>query len=141
MMKGARNNNLCSYLIALEGWRRGLTLTWYSDKVKKKGVHAPGRLFTLSSDIRKHEFYKAQGDKVTNKAIAIAINKYETKNILNENDIPVPKGEAFSTEFTNQDIIDQSKNFTFPLVLKPRRGSKGRGVIANIRNESELKEA
>src|SRR5699024_11595241 len=26
-------------------------------------------------------------------------------------------------------------------VLKSRRGSKGRGVIANIRNESELKEA
>ena len=39
MMIGARNNNLCSYVIALEGWRRGLTLTFYSRKVKQNRFH------------------------------------------------------------------------------------------------------
>lgn len=36
---GARNR-LCAYLISLEGWRRGLKLTWYSENVKSN-VHAP----------------------------------------------------------------------------------------------------
>lgn len=91
-MQGVRNNNLCSYLIALEGWRRGLTLTWYSDKVKKGGIHAPGGLFSLSNKSRMHTFYKAKGDKVTSEAIGIAINKYKTKIILKQNGISVPEG-------------------------------------------------
>src|SRR5699024_8466743 len=76
---------LCAYLVALEGWRRGLTLTWYSEKVKKRGIHAPGRLFTLSSDKKTHEFYKTAGDKISKEALVIIGNKEEDKKYFDEN--------------------------------------------------------
>lgn len=141
MMIGARNNNLCSYLIALEGWRRGLKLTWYSDKVKKRGVHAPGRLFSLSNKDREHTFYKSKGDKVTQEAIRIGSDKGLTKERLSKAGISVPNGSFFTKEDTHEDIISYSKQLEYPLVLKPATGNQGNGVIANIENEEALSDA
>lgn len=93
MIVGARNSNLCSYLISLEAWRRGLKVIFTSEKVKKKGLHSPGRAFLLSNGERTHAFYKAKGDKVSDQAIAIGINKHKTKEWLENAAIPVPKGK------------------------------------------------
>lgn len=141
MMIGARGNNLCSYLIALEGWRRGLTLKFYSRLVKRTGVHAPGRLFSLSSETKTHYFYKAKGDDVSSEAIEIGRDKDLTKKLLNKNGIPVPLGKRFLEATTNEEILDYAEKLGYPVVLKPTFGDQGIGVIANIKTASHLKEA
>lgn len=141
MMIGARGNNLCSYLIALEGWRRGLTLKFYSKLVKKKGVHAPGRLFSLSSKHQTRFFYKAKGDHVSSEAIEIGKNKDLTKNLLAKNGIPVPVGKRFLEDTTNGEILEYAKSLGYPVVLKPTDGDQGVGVVANIQSEDHLSEA
>lgn len=139
MLKEAQNNKFCSYLVALEGWRRGLTLKYYSDKVTKKGLHSPGLLFSLSSGNSIHKFYKARGDKVKGKAFSIGSNKFATKKWLEAHDIPVVEGEKFSQNVKDEEIIEYAKRLGFPIVLKPVVGAQGKGVIANIDNIEYLK--
>ena len=141
MMIGARNNNLCSYLVALEGWRRGLTLKWYSEKVKKRGVHAPGRLFSLSSDNETRMFYKSKGDKVSNESLRITGNKDLAKKWLSNHNVPVPEGKRFTKDDQNNEIIQYAKEVGFPIVLKPTNGYQGIGVIANIESVEYLEKS
>ncbi|MCT1905332.1 acylphosphatase [Oceanobacillus sojae] len=141
MLKDARNNNFCSYLIALEGWRRGLTLKYYSEKVTKYKVHVPGLLFSLSSGENTHRFYKARGDKVKGKAFSIGSNKFATKKWLSTHGVPVVEGEQFEKDVSDSEIIQYAKKLGFPVVLKPVVGAQGKGVIANITTESYLEKS
>lgn len=135
----ARNDNLCAYLIALEGWRRGLTLTWYSEKVKKQGLHAPGRVFTLSDGEKIHRFYKAKGDKVGDEAQRITGNKERAKTEFRKHNVPVPEGRRFQKSVVNSEIIQYVEELGFPVVLKPTSGYQGIGVVANIQDIEHLK--
>lgn len=142
MFVGARNNNMCSYLVALEGWRRGLTLKWYSKKVKKTQVHAPGRYFSLSDGKNIHYFYKTKGDKISNKAITIGKDKDKTKEWLKKYNIPVPVGKKFSAIEHDETIVEFCNNeLNYPVVIKPTDGFQGVGVIANIKDEKTLRES
>lgn len=141
MLKKVRNNRFCSYLIALEGWRRGLELSFSSDKVTKHNLHSPGLRYTLSSKERTHTFYKARGDKVKGQAFSIGSNKYETKHWLAKHGIPVAKGEKFSKDVSNDQIVKYAEKIGFPVVLKPVVGAQGKGVVANIRNHEYLYKA
>lgn len=141
MMIGARNNNLCSYTIALEGWRRGLNLKFYSKKVKQNRLHVPGCLFSLSDGEVTHMFYKSRGMRVKGEAFTIGGNKILSKKTLEKKGIPVPKGEIFSKEDNDEDIIAYAKEIGYPVVLKPSNAAQGKGVIANIGDESFLKKS
>src|SRR5690625_7692823 len=71
MIKGVRGFNIDAYLVALEGWRRGLELTWYYDAkdvtdLKIIGFNPLGKTFSLSSKDKTHFFYRSRGDQVTN---------------------------------------------------------------------------
>lgn len=144
----AQGYDLCAYAIALEGWRRGLTLRWHnkdSEKFKEMKtwyVDSPGRLFSLSTEDRTHYFFRSRGDKVTNQAVEIGGDKEETKTWLSRAGIPVPKGKRFNADAPNDDIIKYvSSTLGFPVVLKPTDGSFGRGVVTNITNKKDLKKA
>ncbi|WP_280770563.1 acylphosphatase [Salipaludibacillus daqingensis] len=147
MVKDARGVSLCPYLIALEGWRRGLKLEWFpSDSkegnVKKEGnLNLPTKLYRLSSDKSEHFFFRSRGDEVSEEAINICKNKEETKERLKKNDVPTPEGKRFGNEATIEEIIEYGLNLGFPIVVKPTNGSLGKGVIANINNKSELENA
>lgn len=141
MLVGARDNNLCAYLVALEGWRRGLTLTWYSRKVKRKGIHAPGRVFSLSDGDKTHVFYKTKGDKISSQAIRIGSHKELTKEWLTKANVSVAEGRNFTANESNDSIIEYCSSLGYPVVLKPTNGFQGNGVIANIENEEALIEA
>ncbi|MHC0552911.1 ATP-grasp domain-containing protein [Salinicoccus sp. CNSTN-B1] len=53
----------------------------------------------------------------------------------------MPKGQKFINK-SNQQIIEYAEDhLEFPIVLKPTSGKMGKGVIANIRNEEELKDS
>lgn len=132
---------LCSYLVALEGWRRGLDLKWYRDetelcKLDRLNSSTQGKFFSLSSNDRTHYFFRSRGDKVSNKAVRICQDKEETKTLLRENKVPIPLGGVFEED---GDIIEYAESVGFPIVIKPLRGSMGKGVYTNINNTKELK--
>lgn len=141
MLREVRNDRFCSYLIALEGWRRGLELTFHSEKVTNKGLHSPGLAYELKLKDRTHKFYKARGDKVKGDAFRIGSNKYRTKQWLSEHGIPVAKGKEFSETAGNDEIINYAREIGFPVVLKPVVGAQGKGVVANIHDEEYLKDS
>src|SRR5699024_7162874 len=134
-------NRVCAYLVALEGWRRGLTLTWYSKKVKSNKIHAPGRYFSLSNERKIHYFYKSKGDLTNINAQRITGRKHLTKEVLSEAGVSVPKGKVFKKEAPDLEVISYANNLGYPLVLKPTNGFQGIGVFANLKNEQELKGA
>ncbi|WP_216829901.1 acylphosphatase [Alkalihalobacterium elongatum] len=147
VVEAARGHELCPYVIALEGWRRGLTLKWYSKESEKFSdikvwyVNKPGRLFSLSSQDKTHYFFRSRGDLVTNEAVEIGADKEATKNWLTKANVAVPKGKQFSAEATNEEIINFAATIGYPLVVKPTDGSFGRGVVTNIENAEALEHA
>src|SRR5690625_8041811 len=97
VVQDAQGWNLDAYTIALEGWRRGLTLRWHTkdseefSKMKTWFVDSPGRLFSLSSDDKTHYFFRTRGDKVTNEAVEIGSDKGKTKELLRSEERRVGK--------------------------------------------------
>lgn len=147
IVKNARKTRLDAFAIALEGWRRGLKLKWYTKDSEHFqdmiifGVNPPGRLFSLSSDERTHYFFRTRGDKVTNEAVEIGSEKDDTKEWLKKAGVPVPLGTGFEEDATDEEIYNYSLKLGFPLVLKPTNASLGNGVVTNIKNEQELRKA
>ncbi|MDV2583319.1 acylphosphatase [Alkalibacillus haloalkaliphilus] len=144
MIKGIRSFNIDSYLLALEGWRRGLKLTWYYDTpqetdIKLIGFNSIGKIYSLESkEGKKHYFYRSRGDRVSNKAVDIASNKDETKRILINNGVNVPIGKDFNKSNSKTEIIEQSQKIGFPLAIKPTQGSLGNGVFTDVNREEDL---
>lgn len=144
IVRNARKTRLDAFAVALEGWRRGLKLKWYtkdSNHFKDMiifGVNPPGRLFSLSSETKTHYFFRTRGDLVTNEAVEIGSEKDDTKIYLEKAGVPVPKGKGFAPDATNEEIITYSNDLGYPLVLKPTNASLGNGVVTNIRNEEQL---
>lgn len=144
VVEDARGWNLDAYVVALEGWRRGLTLKWHTKNYGKFKemrtwfVDSPGRLFSLSSQDKTHYFFRTRGDLVTNEAVDIGGDKFKTKEILQSKNIPIPRGKQFDKYATKSSIVDYAKIIGFPVVLKPVDGSFGRGVFTELLNEDEL---
>ncbi|GIO23429.1 acylphosphatase [Oceanobacillus sp. J11TS1] len=143
----ARGYLLDAYTVALEGWRRGLTLRWHvkdSEKftdMKTWNVDKPGKLFSLESKERSHFFFRTRGDKVTNQAVEVCADKEKTKDVLSKMNIRVPNGKRFYGEELNEAIIQYASKVGYPVVIKPADGSFGRGVISNIKSRKELLDA
>lgn len=150
MIRGARGFNLDAYLMALEGWRRGLTLTWYLDPsevtdLKIIGFNPLGKSFSLQNNEtgKIHYFYRSRGDLVANEAVDLVHDKFKAKQLLLDAGVSTPKGFKFYKEDTVEEIIARfnDEDLDYPVVVKPIFGSLGKGVITNIKNEAELHEA
>ena len=145
MIKGVRGFNLDAYLVALEGWRRGLELTWYYDAkdvtdLKIIGFNPLGKTFSLSSKDKTHFFYRSRGDQVTNESVEITSNKDQTKDLLTKGNVPNPQGIRFMADEDQQQVLERALVIGFPLVIKPTFGSLGKGVVTNIQSEESLRE-
>src|SRR5690625_1635403 len=142
----ARGWNLDAYIVALEGWRRGLTLKWHAEgsgnfkDMRTWFVDSPGRLFSLSSEDKTQYFFRRRGDKVTNEAVDKGSDKEQTKIILAEKNIPTAKGQQFSSQDSDETIVAYANKVGYPLVVKPTNASFGRGVVTNITNEQALRD-
>ncbi len=132
--KSAYGYKLCSYLLALEGWRRGLTLKYVNRKGRPEHIE-------LSNGEKTYIFNYSRPDIIPISAIRVCINKEATKEHLRAKNIPVPEGEFFDSEADDKDILDYSSSIGFPLVIKPFNAGGGIGVISNIRNEQEMADA
>lgn len=143
----AHGNLLDAYVVALEGWRRGLTLRWHvKDSEKFKDmitwyVDRPGQLFSLSSKEKTHYFFRTRGDKVSNEAVLIGKDKERTKQVLRAENINTPQGEKFLEHDSDEKIKEYVNSIGYPVVIKPLDGSFGNGVITNIDNEQKLHDA
>lgn len=70
----------------------------------------------------------------SNIGVEIACDKEDTKFLLEEAEVPVPKGEIVKTERGLEDAV---KYVGYPLVVKPISGNHGRGITTNIVNWEE----
>ncbi|SEQ77475.1 ATP-grasp domain-containing protein [Piscibacillus halophilus] len=130
--KFAFGDKIDMYVMALEGWRRGLNLTFYT--IGSKNLIR----FKLSDKNNEHHFSVTRGDKVTKKATEICIDKNLTKEYLSNSSVPVPEGRVFTQEATNDEILNYANEIKYPVVIKPLDGRRGKGVISNIKNKEEL---
>lgn len=136
---------LCSYLVALEGWRRGLSLKFYKDetdlcKLDRLNSSTHGKFFSLRSNQKTHYFFRSRGDLVANKTVRICQNKEKTKNLLEKGNVPIPLGKEFDIK-NEEDIISYAESIGYPVVLKPLNGSMGKGVYMDINNKEQLADA
>jgi cyanophycin synthetase len=63
--------------------------------------------------------------------VEIAGDKEDTKFLLEQAEVPVPKGDIVRSEEGLKDAVQRVK---YPLVIKPINGNHGRGITANINN-------
>lgn len=68
-------------------------------------------------------------------AADISCDKLLTKKLLSIQNLPVSKGERV---YNVIDLLRTAERIGYPVVLKPEFGSKGNGVILNIKTEKEL---
>ncbi|WP_193065102.1 ATP-grasp domain-containing protein [Oceanobacillus oncorhynchi] len=136
--KRANNYMLSSYSMILEAWRRGLEVT-VSIVKQKSGSAMPN--YTIKSGDKEYHFNVTRGNIIPNKTIGKVVNKVATKEILEANNVPTPKGKEFNNEKDNNEVLAYANEIGYPLVVKPVDGTGGSGVIADIQNENELSEA
>ncbi len=73
----------------------------------------------------------------SNIAVDIAGDKEDTKFLLEQAEVPVPKGDIIRSEAGLKDAVDY---VGYPLVVKPISGNHGRGITTNVLNwEDALK--
>lgn len=64
--------------------------------------------------------------------VELACDKEDTKYLLEQAEIPVPKGEIIKSEAGLEDAL---RYVGYPVVIKPVNGNHGRGITTNINNK------
>jgi cyanophycin synthetase len=72
--------------------------------------------------------------KTSNIGVDLACDKEETKDLLEQAEVPTPKGDIIRTERGLEEAVDY---VGFPLVIKPVNGNHGRGITTNINSLDE----
>mgnify|MGYP003867072369 CR=1 FL=1 len=76
--------------------------------------------------------------ETSNIGVEIACDKEDTKFMLEQAEVPVPRGEIIRRESSLESACDYVR---FPLVIKPINGNHGRGITVNINNLEDALEA
>jgi len=77
-------------------------------------------------------------DRTSSIAVDIAQNKDETKRVLGNIGLPVPRGDAVRAV---DDAVDVAEDVGYPVILKPLDASHGRGISARLDDEASLRAA
>lgn len=72
--------------------------------------------------------------ETSNIAVELACDKEDTKFLLEQAEVPVPKGEIIRRESSLEEAI---RYVGYPLVTKPIGGNHGRGITVNIQTYEE----
>jgi cyanophycin synthetase len=70
--------------------------------------------------------------------VELACDKEDTKYLLEQAEVPVPKGDIIRTEAGLKEVIER---IGYPIVVKPINGNHGRGITTDIRNWEDACEA
>lgn len=88
-----------------------------------------GSLITLGYGKKQKKMRTALVDSTSGIGIELAGDKEETKKMLEDAKLPVPKGVMVYDE---EELLEAIRDMQFPLVTKPLDGNHGRGVTTNI---------
>ncbi|WP_186428726.1 cyanophycin synthetase [Clostridium sp. BSD9I1] len=109
------------------------------EEAKKRGIPAirlnEGSVFQLGYGSTSKLIEATVSNNTGCIPVDIACDKLLTKNILQRQCIPVADGEEVKSPIQMLMLADR---IGFPVVLKPRFGNQGKGVLVNLRNEQEL---
>ena len=72
--------------------------------------------------------------ETSNIGVDLACDKEETKDLLEQAEVPIPKGDIIRTERGLKEAVNY---VGFPLVIKPVNGNHGRGITTNINSMEE----
>ncbi len=72
--------------------------------------------------------------QTSNIGVDLACDKEETKLLLEQAEVPIPKGDIIRTEKGLEEAVEY---VGFPLVIKPVNGNHGRGITTDINNMEE----
>ncbi|GIR57593.1 MAG: hypothetical protein CM15mP65_01740 [Crocinitomicaceae bacterium] len=72
--------------------------------------------------------------QTSNIGVEIACDKEETKDLLEQAEVPIPKGDIIRTERGLKEAVEY---VGFPFVIKPVNGNHGRGITTNINSMDE----
>ncbi|WP_322629464.1 cyanophycin synthetase [Halothiobacillus sp.] len=97
-----------------------------------------GSLVQLGWGRKQHRIQAAEIDRTSAIGESIAQDKQLTKALLRAAGIPVPTGRIVSSA---ADAWVAAQEIGLPVVVKPRDGNQGRGVVVNISNEEQLHRA
>ncbi len=111
----------------------GPTSSYILEEVKRRNIpyrqFDHGSLITLGHGCRQKKLRTAVTDATSALGVEMAGDKEETKKILAEASVPVPKGIVVYSE---EELVTRLKDLSFPLVIKPLDGNHGRGVTTDI---------
>lgn len=146
-------SKLPSFLIALEAWRRGLTVTvkhkkffHYSityQKEQKGWKKYLAKLLPLTlnrQDKVTYSFYRGIANIVPPKTLRAAKDKDLAKLYLSRVGISVPEGKKFAAATFDGEVLAYARDLGYPVVIKPAGSSGGKGVFTNIKNGATLQE-
>ena len=77
-------------------------------------------------------------DRTSNIAVEIAQDKDETKRVLGNIGLPVPKGDAVRAV---DEAIEVAAEIGYPVILKPLDASHGRGISSRLDTDDQLRGA
>lgn len=95
-------------------------------------------LVMLGNGIHQKRIQATIASSTSHLGVEIAGDKDTTKKLLSQHGIPVPKGFIADDE---DDAVAIAKSLGWPVVVKPLDASHGRGILTNIKSESELRMA
>ncbi|MCS6991865.1 MAG: cyanophycin synthetase [Chitinophagales bacterium] len=92
-------------------------------------------LVQLGYGINQRRIQATVASTTSNIAVEIACDKEETKNLLEQAEIPVPRGMVCYNE---EDLREAVRRLGYPLVTKPIDGNHGKGATTDIRDWPKL---
>jgi cyanophycin synthetase len=116
------------------------TLAIYNE-AKKRGIPVRrlgnGSILELGYGKYSRLIQAALIDSTSGISIDISCDKQITKQLLCENNIPVPYGDI---AYTLGEALDIAHEIGYPVVLKPGDGNQGKGVVLDIDSPEELED-
>jgi len=97
-----------------------------------------GSLVQLGYGAQQKRIWTAETDLTSAIAEGIAANKHMTKSLLKSCGIPIPEGDVVHSP---EEAWEAAQDIGVPVVVKPRDGNRGRGVMLNLSTEEEIKAA
>ncbi|MDB5192458.1 MAG: cphA [Segetibacter sp.] len=91
-------------------------------------------LVQLGYGVHQKRIQATVASTTSNIAVELAGDKDATKSILDQAEVPVPKGEIIYDE---QDLRTAVESIGFPVVIKPLDGNHGKGATTNINSIEE----
>lgn len=97
-----------------------------------------GSLVQLGYGVNQERIRATMTGRTSSLGVDFAQDKYETKDLLEQNGIPVPNG--YETRYL-ESALSKASRIGFPMVVKPSDGNHGRGITIGVEDEDHLKEA